>query len=458
MTEDKPQKMYKIKVVEPVNLPSSRVRKEKIREAGYNLFNLKSEDVYIDLMTDSGTAAMSQDQWSGMMLGDEAYAGSNNFQNLKVSIHDIFGFNYFLPTHQGRAAENLLFSTLVKPGDLIPNNMHFDTTRANVIANGGKPVNLVIEEAYDPTLEYPFKGNMDIGKLRTFVSQNKDRIPLIMVTVTNNSGAGQPVSLQNIRKVNEIAKRNGIPFFIDACRFAENAFFVREREGGYAHRSPINIARELFSLADGCTMSAKKDGLVNIGGFLATDDKKIYEKSREKAILVEGFPTYGGLAGRDMEAIARGLYEALNLDYLKDRIGQVRYLGERLKEKGVPIYEPIGGHGVYVDAKRYFAHLEQGVYPAHTLAVNLYEEGGVRTIGVGSVMFEKKDKRTGKAIYPKLELTRLAIPRRVYQREQFDFVAYCFEKINRRKTNIRGFKIVGGSGPLRHFTARFEPL
>jgi len=454
-----PSEPFKIKVVEPIRRTTREERDRLVRAAGYNLFQVPAESVYVDLLTDSGTSAMSDNQWAGLMLGDESYAGSKNYYHLEETVRSIFGYKHVIPTHQGRMAENLLFSTIVKPGMCVPNNIHFDTTRANVEHQGAQALDLVIKEAYDPHCELPFKGNMDLIRLEETIHRvGPARIPLGMVTITNNSGGGQPVSMDNIRKTRALLNRYGIPLFFDACRFAENCFFIKEREPEYADKSILDIARELFSYGDGCTMSAKKDGLVNIGGFLSLNDDQWAQDITNMLILVEGFPTYGGLAGRDLETMARGLREVLDEDYLTFRVGQVRYLGELLDQAGVPILKPIGGHAVYLNAKEFLPHIEQTQFPAQSLVVALYREHGIRGVEIGTVMFGKKDPATGRTIHPELEMVRLAIPRRVYTNMQITYVAESIIELYQRRDMIRGLRLVYEAPALRHFTARFEEL
>lgn len=448
---------FRIKVVEPVSMTTREERAQKIEAAGFNLFGLKSTDVYIDLLTDSGTSAMSDNQWAGIMLGDEAYAGSKNYYNLLSAVQDIMGFKHVVPTHQGRAAENLLLYIMVQEGQYVPNNMHFDTTKAHVLHKKGVPVDLVTSEAFDPTSQYPFKGDMDVEKLDSFLEQHAARVPLIMLTITCNSGGGQPVSMANIRAVSEIARKYNKPFFIDACRFAENAYFIKTREQGYADKSIDEIVSEMFSYADGCTMSSKKDALVNIGGFLAVNDDNLYQTASGLAVLFEGFPTYGGLAGRDMEAMARGLREVINEDYLAYRTGQVKYLGDKLLEYGVPIIEPVGGHAVYLDAKRFLPHIPQDQFPAQALGVELYIEGGVRGVEIGTNL-AGRNPQTGEHDYPKLEMLRLTIPRRVYTNRHMDVIAVACANVYERRHEITGLEYTYEAPILRHFTAKFKRL
>jgi tyrosine phenol-lyase len=448
---------YRIKVVEPLRRTTRRERETILSTAGYNLFFVDSQDVYIDLLTDSGTSAMSDNQWAGLMIGDEAYAHCRNFDTLQEAISDIFGFRFVLPTHQGRGAEKVLFAATVQAGDYVPSNTHFDTTRANIESVGAQAVDLVIPEGLMPSHHHPFKGNMDVERLERFIAEvGADKIPLAMLTITNNSGGGQPVSLQNIRAAKKVLAAHGIPLFIDACRYAENAYFVKQREAGYEDKSIQEIAREAFAHADGCTMSGKKDGLVNIGGFLAMNDEQLYQQASQWLILWEGFVTYGGLAGRDLEAMARGLREALDERYLEHRIGQVSYLAGRLLERGVPIVEPPGGHAVYLDARRFLPHIPQGQLPGQALVAHLYLEGGIRSVEIGSVMFAYKDEKTGQWVYPELELVRLAIPRRVYTQTHLDYVADVIIDLLSKRDEIPGMRYTHEPPFLRHFTARFE--
>jgi tryptophanase len=454
-----PLEPFRIKVVERVLCPTREERESILAEAGYNLFNVPAGKVYVDLMTDSGTSAMSDNQWAGIMMGDESYAQARNFFALKEVIQQIFGFEYFVPTHQGRAAESVLFTIRVNVGQYVPNNMHFDTTQANVAARGGKPKNLVVKEGFDPTSHHPFKGNMDVERLELFIrSVGSENIPLGMITITNNAGGGQPVSMANIRATAQVYHRHSVPFFIDACRYGENCYFIQQREDGYANKSIREIANELFSYADGCTMSAKKDGLVNIGGFLAMNDPDGYRDACNELILCEGFPSYGGLAGRDLEAMARGLWEGIDQEYLAYRIAHTRYLAERLQEEGIPIVEPPGGHAVYVDVKRLLPHIPQAELPGQALSVELYREAGIRSIELGAVAFAHKDPETGKMVYPALELLRLAIPRRVYTQTHLDYVVNALASIRDRGDELRGLRITYEPAVLRHFTARYEPL
>ncbi len=450
---------FKIKVVEPIAFTTREQRAGALAAAGYNLFNVPASLVTIDLLTDSGTSAMSDRQWAGMMLGDESYAGSRNYFNLERVVRRITSYRHVIPTHQGRVAENLLFTTVVQPGDRVPNNIHFDTTRANVEHNLGVPVDCVVDEGYDVAAEHPFKGNMDVAKLDRLVADvGRERIPLVMLTITNNSGGGQPVSLANARQTAEWCRRHRIPLFFDACRFAENVYLCQQREPECARRSIEEIARAFFALGDGCTMSAKKDGLVNIGGFIATNDADLAGRLSNMLILIEGFTTYGGLAGRDLEAIAIGLEEVLEERYLEHRVGQVRRFGERLVAAGVPIVLPVGGHAVYLDARRFLPHIPQPEFPAQALTCALYLEGGVRGVEIGGLMFGAPGEATGEWTWPELELVRLAVPRRVYTDAHLDHVVETCARILECRDAVRGLRIVSRAPVLPHFTARLEPL
>ncbi len=454
-----PPEPFRMKMVEPISLISREERSRALKGAGYNVFGLKSDQIFIDLLTDSGTGAMSQDQWAGMMKGDESYAGAQSFHRLSAAIDDIFGFNFFVPTHQGRAAENILCAVALKEGQYIPSNMHFDTTEGNIRARGGRPTNLVIEEAFQNESQHPFKGNMDLEKLEGFIKEKgPEHIPFGMITITNNAGGGQPVSLENLHGVSEIYHKYGIPFFIDACRYAENAYFIKLREEGHEDKSTLAIAREIFSLADGATMSAKKDGMVNIGGFLAMNDEDLYQKVGSELILREGFLTYGGLAGRDLDAMAIGLQEGLDEDYLAYRLKQIAYLAGKLKGNDIPVLEPPGGHAVYIDAGKMLPHIPQPQFPGQALVVALYLEGGVRGVELGSVAFAHPDPDTGQMIYPEMELVRLALPRRTYTQSHLDYVAEILGRINDRKEDLLGFEITYQPELMRHFTAQFKPL
>lgn len=447
---------FRIKVVEPIHMITLEERRRILEKAGYNVFNIPSDKIYIDLLTDSGTGAMSDRQWAGLNLGDESYAHCRNWFHFEKAIRELTGLKYIIPTHQGRAAENLLFSTVAKDGMIIPNNNHFDTTRANIIANGGVPLDLVIDEGKDPSLEYPFKGNVNITKLENVIKEyGKENIPVMMLTITNNSGGGQPVSIKNIKDVKEVVSRYGIPLFFDACRFAENAYFIKIREEGHGNTSVKEIVKEMFSYADGCTMSAKKDGLANIGGFIALNNDSLAERIKERLILIEGFLTYGGMAGRDLEAVARGLEEVMDEDYLAYRISQVKFLGDLLEEVGVPILKPTGGHAVYIDARKFMEHIPQSQFPGQSLVVSIYLQAGIRTVEIGSLMFAHKDPRSGEIVYPDLDLVRLALPRRVYTSAHLRYVADSIIKSYNNRKNLRGMKIVEhGESNLRHFIAR----
>lgn len=450
---------WRVKVVEPIRLPDSREREERLRAAGFNLFDIPSEAVFIDLLTDSGTSAMSDDQWAGLMIGDESYAGARNYYHFEDTVREIFGFPHLVPVHQGRVAENLLFSTLVEPGMIVPNNNHFDTTRANIEIHDGVALDLVIDEGKNPAAEHPFKGNIDLDRVRALFQQTpRERIPLAMLTLTNNSGGGQPVSLANIRAYAELCHEFGIPFYIDACRFAENAYFIQQREEEHAGRGIPEIVREMFDLADGCTMSAKKDGLANMGGFLASRDRELIETIKQRLILIEGFPTYGGLAGRDLEVVARGLREVLDPEYLRFRVSQIAAFGSRLLKLGIPIIRPVGGHAVYIDAKSFLSFIPQEYFPAQALVVALYRAGAIRGVEVGSVMFGRRDPKTGEGIYPDLELVRLAVPRRVYTNTHLRYVCDALEEIRDLRKEVKGLRLTYEAPVLRHFTARFEEL
>ncbi|MCO5187272.1 MAG: tryptophanase [Anaerolineae bacterium] len=446
---------FRIKTVEPIRRTSYSDRQRALAVAGNNLFLLHAEDVLIDLLTDSGTGAMSSAQWAGMMRGDESYAGARSFYRFEAVVQRITGFKHVIPTHQGRAAERILFGEAVNRGQIVPNNTHFDTTRANVENQHAEARDIPVTEGLQPALIAPFKGNIDLAALETILREEGDRVPLVMITVTNNSGGGQPVSMANIRATSELCRRYGKPFFIDACRFAENAWFIKMREAGYADKTPLEIAQEMFSYADGCTMSAKKDGMSNIGGFLALNDDALAQRCTNLLILTEGYPTYGGLAGYDLEAIAVGLEEALHEDYLQYRTRSVAYLGEKITAGGVPIMQPPGGHAIYIDAKAMLPHIPQHEYPAWALSLVLYLAGGIRSVEIGSVMFGLQPDGSEKPAV--MELVRLAFPRRVYTQSHVDYLAEVLLYVNSIKNHIRGVKIVEQPPTLRHFTARLEP-
>jgi tryptophanase len=446
---------FRIKTVEPLRRTTRARREAAMADAGWNLFSIRGEDVLIDLLTDSGTGALSAKQWGMMMQGDETYAGADSFYRFEAAIKDITGLDYVIPTHQGRAAERILFRAMVNPGDIVLNNTHFDTTRANVEYREGVAMDLPCRESFESD-DFAFKGNIDLERLDQELRANPGRVPLVMITVTNNSGGGQPVSLANIRAAREICDRHNVPLFLDACRFAENAWFIRMREEGQGDRSPIEIAREMFSLVDGATMSAKKDGMSNIGGFLALTDMEVVVKCRTMLILTEGFPTYGGLAGYDLEAVAVGLYEALEEDYLRYRIRSIAYLGDRLIAAGVPMITPPGGHALYLDAGAMLPHIPWNEYPGWALAVAIYLEGGIRACEIGSVMFGQQPDGTEQAA-PR-ELVRLAFPRRVYTQSHVDYVAEVLLRVFERRDMLRGMSMLDSPPVLRHFTARLEPL
>ncbi len=446
---------FRIKTVEPIRQTTEAERAAALAAARYNLFLLKAEDVLIDLLTDSGTGAMSSNQWAGMMRGDESYAGARSFFTFESTVREITGFKHIIPTHQGRAAERILFRSALKAGDIVPNNTHFDTTRANIEYRNAIALDLITAEGRQPQALHPFKGNLDLEALERTLAENPGRVPLAMITVTNNSGGGQPVSLANIRAASEICHRHNVPFFLDACRFAENAWFIKTREPGYADKTPFEIAREMFSLADGCTMSAKKDGMANIGGFLALNDDALAQICKNNLILTEGFVTYGGLAGYDLEAIAVGLREALDEDYLHYRIRSVEYLAEKLAAAGIPMVRPSGGHALYLDAKAWLPHIPQPEFPAWALSCVLYLEGGIRSVEIGSVMFGLQPDGTEKPAVN--ELVRLAFPRRVYTQSHVDYLAEVLLHVNGLKDRIRGVRMTQAPAALRHFTAEFAP-
>jgi tyrosine phenol-lyase len=441
---------FRIKSIEPIRWTTRAQREKLLRAAHYNLFLLPADDVLIDLLTDSGTGAMSTHQWAAIMEGDESYAGSKSFERFRASVQDIFGYRHVIPTHQGRAAERILFGVTCKKGDVVPNNTHFDTTRANVEFVGAEAVDLVIAEGRDPRTIHPFKGNMDVRALEELIDRvGRNHVPLVMLTVTNNSGGGQPVSMENVRQVSAICRRHKLPLYFDACRFAENSYFIKLRENGYESKNPKQIAQEMFSYGDGCTMSAKKDGMANIGGFLCTNDDLLAQQEKDLLILTEGYPTYGGLAGRDLEAIAVGLQEALEEDYLQYRIASTAYLGNHIAEHGVPIVQPPGGHAIYVDARAFLPHIASEQFPAVALATELYLEGGIRSVEIGRLMF-------GTAA--KMDLVRLAIPRRVYTQSHIDYVVEIILEVWKKRDAIRGLKLTYEAPFLRHFTAKLEPV
>ena len=453
-----PVEPFKIKVVEPVKLPSEERRRQAIREAGFNTFLLLSDDVFIDLLTDSGTSAMSDNQWAGMMLGDEAYAGSKNFYNLEKSVQDVLGYKYLVPTHQGRGAEHLMYSNLVKPGQLVPRNMYFTTSKVHVELPGGKMVDVIIDEAHDPENTHPFKGDVDLNKLQIYIDDyGSEKIAFVNIEMNVNMAGGQPVSMENLRKVRELCNEYKIKIIFDATRSSENAYFIREREKGYENTPIVEILNEMMSYSDGCIYSSKKDCLVNIGGFLATHDKDIFEATRSMVVVYEGLHTYGGMAGRDMEAVARGLREGAQYEYLNYRVNQVRYLGDLLMKANVPIVKPVGGHAVFLNALEFLPHLARDQWPAQTLAGAIYEDSAVRTMERGAIS-KGRDSETGDNIFPKLELVRLTIPRRVYTNTHIEYTADSIINLYKKRETILGLKMVYEPKYLRFFQARFEQL
>lgn len=449
---------FKIKMVEPIKMTTRDEREKYLKDASYNLFLIKAENILIDLLTDSGTGAMSAKQWGAMMEGDESYAGCRSFYDFQETLQELTGFKHIFPTHQGRAAERILFSVVGGEGKIIPNNTHFDTTRANVEFTKAEAVDLVIDEGKVPSLEHPFKGNMDLHKLEQLFETQRENIPLCMLTITNNSGGGQPVSMQNIRETKNLCEKYGIPLFLDACRFAENAYFIKMREEGYQEKSVKEIVQEIFSYADGATMSSKKDGLVNMGGFLAFNNDHLAEDVKNIEILTEGYPTYGGLSGRDLSALAQGLKEVVEEDYLEYRIKSTQYVGNALEKAGIPIMKPVGGHAVYIDAKAMLPHIPALELPAQALACELYLQGGIRSVEIGTFMFGSKDKVTGEELPSNMELVRLAIPRRVYTQSHMDYVIEVLTHLNETKDKISGLKIIEQPPYLRHFSAKLERL
>ena len=440
---------FRIKSVEPIRWTTREEREALLRAADYNLFSLKADDVLIDLLTDSGTGAMSTHQWAALVEGDESYAGSRSFDHFRDSIRHIFGYKHVIPTHQGRAAERILFSVMCKKGDIVPNNTHFDTTRANVEFTGATAVDLVIPEGKQPSRRHPFKGNMDVEALEALLTRAQGKVPLVMLTVTNNSGGGQPVSMENVHQVSAICRKHRVPLYFDACRFAENAYFIKLRESGYQNKTPKEIAQEMFGFGDGCTMSAKKDGMANIGGFLCTNNDSLAQQEKDLLILTEGYPTYGGLAGRDLDAVAVGIQEALQEDYLRYRIASTAYLGNHIAERGVPIVQPPGGHAVYLDARAFLPHIPPEQFPGVALAAELYLEGGIRSVEIGTLMF-------GAAAT--MDLVRLAIPRRVYTQSHIDYVVEVILQVWAKRHQIAGLRLSYEAPFLRHFTAKLAPL